>query len=98
MATTQKRATGDRAPARGASSAEGEPVRARRTGRRRGLAPTVEAEISRSEGRGQPRPAEIACRAFELYLRRGAQPGRALDDWLQAEHELRTESGDEDVA
>jgi hypothetical protein len=30
----------------------------------------------------------IRCRAYELYLERGDQPGSALDDWLQAEREL----------
>ena len=30
----------------------------------------------------------IACRAYELFLARGAQHGRDLDDWLQAEREL----------
>ncbi len=32
---------------------------------------------------------EIARRAFEVYCARGGQPGRELDDWLQAERELR---------
>src|ERR1700693_58797 len=27
-------------------------------------------------------------RAYEIYLERGEQPGRDLDDWLQAEREL----------
>jgi hypothetical protein len=31
---------------------------------------------------------EIARRAFEVFCARGGQPGRALDDWLQAEREL----------
>ena len=31
---------------------------------------------------------DIRTRAHELYLARGAQPGRALEDWLQAEREL----------
>ena len=31
---------------------------------------------------------EIAGRAYELYLARGAEPGHDLDDWLQAEREL----------
>ena len=31
---------------------------------------------------------EIRRRAFEIYLERGEQPGRDLDDWLQAEREL----------
>jgi NADPH:quinone reductase-like Zn-dependent oxidoreductase len=34
---------------------------------------------------------EIRGRAYELYIARGAQPGRELDDWLQAERELTAE-------
>jgi hypothetical protein len=36
------------------------------------------------------RPAHdaIAKRAYELYLRRGARPGHAVEDWLRAEREL----------
>jgi NADPH:quinone reductase-like Zn-dependent oxidoreductase len=34
---------------------------------------------------------QIRGRAYELYLDRGAQPGRELDDWLQAERELTAE-------
>ena len=33
---------------------------------------------------------EVAARAYEIYLARGATPGRDLDDWLQAEQELRS--------
>lgn len=33
-------------------------------------------------------PDAIAQRAYELYLERGAEPGRDVDDWLQAEREL----------
>ena len=32
--------------------------------------------------------ADIRRRAYEIYLARGEQPGRDLDDWLQAEREL----------
>ena len=37
-----------------------------------------------------PRPshAEIAARAYELFVQRGWQEGHATDDWLQAESEL----------
>jgi hypothetical protein len=35
-----------------------------------------------------PDEEAIRCRAYELYLARGDQPGSALDDWLQAEREL----------
>jgi hypothetical protein len=31
---------------------------------------------------------EIRRRAHEIYLERGEQPGRELDDWLQAERQL----------
>ena len=31
---------------------------------------------------------EIRRRAYQIYLERGEQPGRDLDDWLQAEREL----------
>jgi hypothetical protein len=34
---------------------------------------------------------QIRLRAYELYLERGEQPGRELDDWLQAERELESE-------
>jgi HSP20 family molecular chaperone IbpA len=30
----------------------------------------------------------VACRSYELYERRGCEPGRELEDWLQAESEL----------
>jgi hypothetical protein len=32
---------------------------------------------------------EIRRRAYEIYRERGEQPGRELDDWLQAERELK---------
>ena len=35
------------------------------------------------------RHEEIRRRAYEIYLERGEQPGRELDDWLQAERELK---------
>ena len=31
---------------------------------------------------------EIRHRAYEIYLKRGGQPGYELEDWLQAEREL----------
>lgn len=33
--------------------------------------------------------SEIAERAYGLYQARGCEPGSDLDDWLQAEQELR---------
>jgi hypothetical protein len=34
------------------------------------------------------RDEDIRRRAYEIYLEGGEQPGRELDDWLQAEREL----------
>jgi hypothetical protein len=34
------------------------------------------------------RDEEISRRAYEIYLERGEQPGRELEDWLQAECDL----------
>jgi hypothetical protein len=31
---------------------------------------------------------DIAARAYEIYLERGATPGDPLQDWLRAEREL----------
>ena len=32
----------------------------------------------------------IRKRAYELFEMRGREPGHELEDWLQAEHEIRT--------
>ena len=32
---------------------------------------------------------DIARGAYELYERRGCEPGHELEDWLRAEHELQ---------
>lgn len=32
---------------------------------------------------------EIRNRAYEIYLKRGAQSGHELEDWLHAERELK---------
>jgi hypothetical protein len=32
-------------------------------------------------------------RAYELYTARGKQPGHDLDDWLQAEREIKHHKG-----
>lgn len=34
--------------------------------------------------------SDIARRAYELYVERGAEHGHDVDDWLQAERELRS--------
>jgi hypothetical protein len=34
----------------------------------------------------------IAKKAYELYEKRGRQPGRAMDDWLEAERIVKGKS------
>jgi hypothetical protein len=43
-----------------------------------------------TEGRStsQPEHADIARRAYELYVERGSEPGHEVRDWLDAEAEL----------
>jgi len=40
-------------------------------------------------------PDAIARRAYELYLARGSEPGHEVEDWLQAEAELKAQGGDD---
>src|SRR5712671_2215946 len=35
---------------------------------------------------------KIRRRAYEIYLERGSEPGREVEDWLQAERELTTDA------
>ena len=35
-----------------------------------------------------PAPADIAARAYEIYLLRGAADGHDVEDWLEAERQL----------
>ena len=58
------------------------------TRRRRGRAAEVIASSESAEV--SQVTASIACRAFELFLERGAVHGHDLDDWLAAERQLIT--------
>jgi hypothetical protein len=42
-------------------------------------------------GRREPSREEIACRAHELYLQRGNEQGKDVEDWVRAEKELSDE-------
>ena len=48
-------------------------------------------ERERTDENG-PSLAEIRQRAFEIHIERGGIHGCDLDDWLQAQRELRTRS------
>jgi hypothetical protein len=41
-----------------------------------------------------PGTASIEARAYEIFVRRGRQPGNPVDDWQRAEAELRAEMTD----
>jgi hypothetical protein len=49
---------------------------------------SAHAETEEVSAGNSARDEEIRRRAYEIYLERGEQPGRELDDWLQAEREL----------
>jgi hypothetical protein len=38
----------------------------------------------------KPTEEEIRQRAYEIYLARGGAPGHEVEDWFQAERELRS--------
>jgi hypothetical protein len=48
-------------------------------------------------GRREPSGEEIARRAHELYLQRGGEHGKDVEDWVRAEKEMKAMS-DEPVA
>jgi hypothetical protein len=51
---------------------------------------TVKSPASNGSG---PTEDEIRKRAHEIYQERRDGPGNAVDDWLQAEAELKLRSG-----
>ena len=50
---------------------------------------TVKQSNPRGSQRRRPANEDIAKRAYEIFLARGASHGSDLEDWLQAERELR---------
>ena len=42
--------------------------------------------------RREPSREEIARQAYELYVQRGGEHGKDVEDWVRAEKELRDES------
>ena len=46
------------------------------------------AETGEASAGNAAREEDIRRRAYEIYLERGEQAGRELDDWLQAKCEL----------
>ena len=40
-------------------------------------------------------PDDVAIRAYEIYCGRGCEHGRDVDDWIEAERQLREELASE---
>jgi hypothetical protein len=59
------------------------------------LGPIVIFQSDNAERRRRSSPSlgEIRHRAFEIYMERRGIHGCELDDWLQAEHELKEKYG-----
>ena len=41
------------------------------------------------KAKAEPTQEEIALRAYHIFLERGSTPGNEVEDWLQAEQELK---------
>ena len=57
--------------------------------------PVIAPEFERSQansGDTRPQHAEIAQRAYEIFIERGSAHGNDVSDWLQAECELKREA------
>ena len=55
------------------------------------MSKTKEAPAPKSKKtapKSKPTQDQIAARAYEIYLERGATPGGPMQDWLRAEREL----------
>jgi Protein of unknown function (DUF2934) len=50
---------------------------------------STQAKTGEVSLKNSTRDEEIRRRAYGIYLERGEQSGRELDDWLQAERELK---------
>jgi hypothetical protein len=50
----------------------------------------MKAQASQQEWQSKPDTQHsIQERAYELYIKRGQEPGHELEDWVQAEREVR---------
>jgi len=60
-----------------------------KTKRGEAAAPAIGATTSGPNGSLPVADADVARRAYDLYLARGGEPGHDVEDWLQAERDLR---------
>ena len=50
---------------------------------------SVKTELPPSSAPNQPNETDVAERAYEIYKSKGRVDGDDLDDWLQAERDLK---------
>jgi len=55
-----------------------------------GVKTALSAEVSKQITQTEPTTEQIRQRAYEIYIARNSAPGDELQDWLQAENELRS--------
>jgi hypothetical protein len=67
------------------------PSKRRGTGRKDSEEAVTHATAGFAESANPSRLDEIRLRAYEIYLERGERPGRELDDWLEAERQLKSD-------
>lgn len=60
-----------------------------KTSKKASAPPSSRPTKKRATAPAQVTHDEVARRAYDLFLARGCEHGRDLDDWLQAERELR---------
>ena len=60
-----------------------------KTRRAEATSPANGATTSGPNGFAPVTDADVALRAYDLYLARGGEPGHDVEDWLQAERDLR---------
>ena len=53
----------------------------------------AEREIRGTTGGSEPTPEQVAERAYQRFVERGSEYGRDVEDWLEAERELRDPEG-----
>jgi hypothetical protein len=61
---------------------------ARGSTKREAIAAAADREPKHASSRATTTDADIARRAYDLYLARGGESGHDVEDWLQAEREL----------
>jgi ribose 5-phosphate isomerase len=69
----------------------GKPHRRKKVSQATGVKTATIVESSKQTVQTQPTPEQVRQRAYEIYASRNGGPGDEIQDWLQAERELRSE-------